>query len=890
MKIKQAPEQQPKTKNLIRAIRQSILFQAILLLLAFMLGALAYRGGYLTPLRQILTQGPSNVKLDGPLGDIQKNITDEVRLYEENGLPTLYIDLKFEYYQQMLEKRAEALRIGVLQTTDEDFVPALIQAQDGPKLDAKMRLKGDWTDHLQGDKWSFRIHLKDGGQILGFRQFSIQTPEARNYLNEWAFHKNLMDEGILTTRYGFINALLNGNLLGIYAIEENFTPELIESQGRRQGIIIRFDEDLMWDNIANFWGGGVPADGGAWTITNEDSADITTFQESKIAEDPTLQKEADTARAMLRAYQIGNRSASEVFDVELMGRYFALSDLWSACHGVAWHNWRFYYNPVTGLLEPVAYDNEPFTWCNQRASMSPDFISSSGLFNDPEIRTAYVHELARITQAGYLEEFQSNYMNQATRLESALKFEFTDVEVGVNWSKLRDRRQSLSLELQPAKPVKGSYKAIGVNPGDTVHPSLQVDLTNLMIMPVDIVRIEVNGIPLLLPDNMKRNLDPVIDPKTHAFNPTHFALSLDDKTPWENSQTPEVSVIVRLSGLPNEIRVPLNGATTPEGLTTGPLPESPSLDELLSKFPFLSVSPNHKMLMIEPGIWDVRGDLILPDGIPVQISAGTVLRFERGTILLARGPLNLLGTPGEPVLLTSQNDQGWGGIVVLQAEAESVWKYTKVENTFGIERGGWVLTGGITFFQSPIRLEHTLLGNNQTEDAINVIHSEFAFTDSEFENTFADAIDSDFSEGEIKGCYFHDIQGDAVDVSGTTATVSNTRIERIIDKGVSVGESSNITVENVIIDTVGIGIASKDLSQAYVQNTTINNALFSALAAYIKKPVYGPARIEATNLVVTNTKTDAIAQTGSTILLNGINISTVELDVDKLYQEGILGN
>jgi hypothetical protein len=42
----------------------------------------------------------------------------------------------------------------------------------------------------------------------------------------------------------------------------------------------------------------------------------------------------------------GEKTAAEVFDVPLMGRFFALSDLWSACHGVAWQNLRFYYNPV----------------------------------------------------------------------------------------------------------------------------------------------------------------------------------------------------------------------------------------------------------------------------------------------------------------------------------------------------------------------------------------------------------------------------------------------------------------------------------------------------------------------------------------------------------------
>ena len=896
-KLKQAQEQPPKTKSIFKTRYGSQLFQGFLLLAAFFAGALVYRAGFFTPIssfvRQVLSEGPGSVRLEGPLAEVQQNVVDELRLYDENGLQTLYIDLKFEHYQRMLDKRAEALETGILQTTDEDFVPVQVQLKDGPKLDGRIRLKGDWTDHLQGDKWSFRIHLRSEGQILRFRQFSLQTPETRNFINEWAFHQNLLEEGILTTRYDFVNVLLNGRLLGIYAIEEHFAPELIESQGRRQGVIIRFNEDLYWNNLANFWEDGITVDGGSWMVTNESSADITSFQESKVALDPVLKPEADAARALLRAYQTGERPASEVFDVELMGRYFALTDLWRACHGVWWHNWRFYYNPVTGLLEPVAFDNEPFQWCRQDASVSNEFITNSSFFNDPEIRAVYVRELERITKPGYIEKLQAQLGTRPAELESALRVEYPNktLTVGVDWDTLHARQKSLAQELQPPNPVKGTFQASGVMQGDTTTPSLRVELTNLMILPVEVVRLEVNGTPLSLPADADLTLPPVIDPKEAVFHPTYFTLPLVDARPWQEDMPPQVDAIVRLAGLQTEIRAPLNGAVTPEGLTIGPLPASPALQELLHKYPFLSASPNGKSLLVSPGVWDVSGDLVLPDGVALQVSAGTALRFEPGAVLLARGPVNLMGTASEPIILGAQDaERGWGGIVVLDAETESLWTYAKVESTFGIARGGWILTGGITFFNSSIRLEHAILGNNQTEDAINVIHGKFAFIDSEFLNTFADAFDGDFAAGEITGCYFHDIAGDAIDVSGSKVTVTDTRIERIGDKGVSVGEDSVMTVENVTMDTVGIGIASKDLSKTYVKDTTISRARFSALAAYIKKPVFGPASIETTNLTILETETPAVAQVGSTILLNGESVETVELDVEKLYEEGILGN
>ena len=93
-------------------------------------------------------------------------------------------------------KRNEALRVGILISSDDDFVPASIHVLGGDPLDAEMRLKGDWTDHLQDDQWSFRIKIKNNGAVFGAKEFNIQMPETRNYLWEWAFHQNLINEGV----------------------------------------------------------------------------------------------------------------------------------------------------------------------------------------------------------------------------------------------------------------------------------------------------------------------------------------------------------------------------------------------------------------------------------------------------------------------------------------------------------------------------------------------------------------------------------------------------------------------------------------------------------------------------------------------------------------------
>jgi len=858
----------------------------VLLFLAFFAGALLHKRGYLGGLR---LQTESAV--DSAVTTVENNVADELRLYQNNGLSTLTIDLKFKYYRQMLEKRDEALRVGILQTGDEDFVPITISLDDGPKMDARMRLKGDWTDHLEGDKWSFRIHLKDDNQILGFRQFSIQTPETRNFLYEWAFHQNLFEENILTTRYDFVNVMLNGELLGIYGVEENFTGELIESQGRRQGVIIRFDEDNLWDKWAYFYGNNIRFIGNGWSFTTEETADISTFQTGKISRDPVLTAEAETARSLLYSYEIGQLSASDVFDVQLMGRFFALSDLWAACHGTNWHNLRFYYNPITARLEPVVFDAIPFDECRKDSTQNFIFDAGNSIFNDDEIKRAYVEELYRVTRPGYIEALREKYDSQRQEYTQALQVEYVQNGLDINWQRLIERQDFLNLWFTPPNPVKGAYTVNGVNPGDTQAPTINIELTNISPMPIDVIRFEVDGEPIQTSGMEPASLSSY---KGSDIVPGHalYSIPLADASNWSDPESlPQIDVVVHFGGLAQDIRVRLDGVMTPAEISLGPIPRSGGTEELLAAYPFISTSPNGDQMLVSPGIWDIRGDLIVPENTTLQVLAGTMLRFEPGAVLLARGRVNLLGTASEPVLLTAQDEQlGWGGVVVLNADKESLWKYARVDLTHGIERQGWILTGGITFFESDIILDHAIIGNNQTEDAINVVHGNFTFVDTLFENTFADAFDSDFSNGEIRDCKFQNIQGDAIDVSGTFAELSYIDLLNIVDKGLSIGENSHIQAANIMMDTVGIGVASKDLSTIDIRDSEIKNARFAGLAAYIKKPVYGPAMITAENVNIIDSFQLYVAQLGSTIQVDGEIILGQDLDVDTLYAEGILGN
>ncbi|MGI9289838.1 MAG: hypothetical protein ACR2QG_01015, partial [Gammaproteobacteria bacterium] len=171
--------------------------------------------------------------------------------------------------------------------------------------------------------------------------------------------------------------------------------------------------------------------------------------------------------------------------------------------------------------------------------------------------------------------------------------------------------------------------------------------------------------------------------------------------------------------------------------------------------------------------------------------------------------------------------------------------------------------------------------------ALNIIHSEFSIKDSLIVETASDAFDSDFSTGTVTNCQFVNIGkaggGDAVDVSGSDIRVVSSSFLDVSDKALSVGERSKMRAEDVEMNRVGTAAAAKDGSELILSNARINAASFAGLTAYIKKPEYGPALIEANGIEINSTDQLALVQKGSQVILDGVSLPAQDMDVDALY-------
>jgi hypothetical protein len=354
---------------------------------------------------------------------------------------------------------------------------------------------------------------------------------------------------------------------------------------------------------------------------------------------------------------------------------------------------------------------------------------------------------------------------------------------------------------------------------------------------------------------------------------------IPDATLWH------LEVTVRLVNRPWVQRI--RAITSYAPLSGAPVPVS-SVAEQLNRHPFLALEKNSSQLIISAGQWLVETPLIVPPGYSLHVDAGVTLKFSQDAIMLIHGSLRVAGLPGSPVVFAANDGGRWPGLVVMNAEDTSVIEHLFVSDTSGVTFDDWALTGGVNFYSSDVEISNSQLTDSHGEDALNIIQSHFEIRDTVFRGTASDAFDADFSVGSVTGCRFEGVGkaggGDAVDISGSQINVTDSQFNDVSDKALSVGERSEMTASNVSIQDVGTGAASKDGSKLSLTDSTISGASFAGLTAYIKKPEYGPASIDAQNVVISDTENAVLAQTNSVISVDGQEIETRDVNVDALYE------
>ncbi len=785
------------------------------------------------------------------------------------------IDIKYNNFQKLAYQRELALARGILTTSSTDFVPGVIRHQD-KATKVNLRLKGDWIDHLQGDKWSFRIKVKGENTIWGMKEFSIQHPKTRNYLAEWVFHQALRREGLIGLRYDFINVTLNGKDLGVYALEEHFEKRLIEHNQMREGPIVKFNEDLLWDETAQQYSRFQAMGNGCGQFL---SSNIDGFQSKKWLADSANSALFAKAVFLLEAFRRGELKTSEVFDAQKLAKFFAIVDLVGAKHAALWHNARFYYNPITSLLEPIGFDADcghPIetliamdggAYMGKNASkLNNDYLAK--IFMDEIFCREYIKTLERIAESSYVDALFADLNEEMGKNLSIIYSEFPYYDFPKEV--LYRNQQYISTVLNPVKGLHAFYSR-------AVDGRIELQLGNTQSLPVEVLNVSYKDSLLFLP-TAKTLLPAKFYTELMDYRQTGF--TFPPGFAWSDTVIAYLKINYQILGTcrtRSESVFPWR-AFEDRFVKEDFMRQQPNAD----RFEFLTMDESSKRILIKPGAWRLNQNLIIPRGYQLMCGEGTRLNLSQAAMILSYSPVQFLGTEDNPIVVESADSTGQG-FVVMSAQQKSRLEYVNFNNLSNPSQKGWELTGAVYFYESPVDISYCQFNNNRSEDGLNTVRSEVSIDQSLFSNTSSDAFDADFCKGKITNTSFVNCGNDGIDVSGSLFELHNIIIEGAGDKGVSAGENSQVTGEQFKINNAALAVASKDLSELKVHHISIVGGEIG-FTVYQKKPEYGSASITATAVSIEKSSIPYLVEEQSTLWVDGKMIAPSRKNVkDILY-------
>jgi hypothetical protein len=228
------------------------------------------------------------------------------------------------------------------------------------------------------------------------------------------------------------------------------------------------------------------------------------------------------------------------------------------------------------------------------------------------------------------------------------------------------------------------------------------------------------------------------------------------------------------------------------------------------------------------GVVKIKDDIIINN--KVEISPGTIFELSEGASIVFRNTVQANGTVINPITFKKNNaDHGNWGTIALQGvkTSGSMFNNVKIIGGSGDSIGSILYTSMLSVHDTKnINLANLLMEDNSTyDDALHIIYSSnITLSNIKIINSYMDAIDIDMSDKVILSKVdIYNSGNDGIDFMESNASVNNSDIKGSVDKAVSVGESSQISIDSVRLINNNIGVAIKDGSSANIINSNFKN-------------------------------------------------------------------
>ena len=709
-------------------------------------------------------------------------------------------------------------------------------------IPATIELKGILISHIKYDNaWSLEIKLKKGHTINGFKNFSIQNFNERQFPYNAILNDIYKTKNFTTKDHFPIKISVNGLNWGLMYAEEEFSEVFFERRKIKNPYVFSIGDKKKHENtylILKNQKKNISYD----DVLDHINFDLNNFFKVKIS-GKNLKKnhtidEYSLNEIKKNTYQIINLNSKFLpfnkFDTleEDFIRLYGLSIIFCEDHAVADFNLNYYLNHYNHKIEIIPGD---FSFSNY-----PNY-------KPYKFKTYQSYRNKKCDLDNLIKSFDYKFKNLIKKEENIQKIiDFIDVNyinlINLYNDMLHDYSQNFNFDYEYFKIKKIDNfknkiftKIKNINEGKNNNDNIK-DIEFSIKNKIDYFYDDKN---IYLVNLTRKNIELESIKTKDSLYPLKYDI--------ENSDLNQLSISkLKISNNLKEKNISLNFKYSENKFS--------KKINLYKNYPinfknYLKLENKNNFTFKKKNI-SVLDPIILPYGFNLKIKEGTQIRFsENSYILLLGGKINFQGSEKYPIMLTGLNDNlFWRGLHVIHKENDlSTISNTNFKN-LNFHESKFNLTGGINFYKGKVNINNIFINNCISEDCLNIIKSEANLYNVSIIKTKSDAIDFDFSKGNLKNLYIQDVGGDALDFSGSQFLINDAKIIRANDKGISNGEASKLNLKSVKVSNSKIGIANKDGSYLSGENI-LSASNYLDIAAYQKKSFYKKSILKISDFI-----------------------------------------
>ncbi len=287
----------------------------------------------------------------------------------------------------------------------------------------------------------------------------------------------------------------------------------------------------------------------------------------------------------------------------------------------------------------------------------------------------------------------------------------------------------------------------------------------------------------------------------------------------------------QVTGASSRIALAVHGSSTAESPLSPALPPVGNVPSFvagqLSPHPWdFTPVERGETVHLGPGLVQIDKTRIFSPHQRVEIAAGTRIEMGAGASLVFHGRVTGIGTEGQPIAVVAALSAAPFGGIALQGQhtAGSHLAYWRVEGGAGIGDIGAHYSGLFSIRDTrDIEIENADF--SAAAGAEDVLHATYVedlrLREIHILNAPVDAVDVEFSQGEILGLRVSGAGDDCLDLMGAHLRLADSVLERCTQHAISAGEESDISAHGLFISDSETGVLAKNASRAHIARSFI---------------------------------------------------------------------